>query len=104
MPRDKPPWPFAPAPAPQRPLEFSIRPPLYGKRAWELKHKSWLSDFEESLQALEHLVGGPVVADLGHVRQFPGLFLQVAERKGIRKQGTGWATIAFYEITYPFFS
>jgi hypothetical protein len=45
-----------------------------------------------------------VVADLGHVRQFPGLFLQVAERKGIRKQGTGWATIAFYEITYPFFS
>jgi hypothetical protein len=56
------------------------------------------------LQALEHLAGGPVVADLAGVHLFSGLFLQMAERKDIRKQGTGWATIAFYEITYPFFS
>jgi hypothetical protein len=30
-----------------------------------------------------------VVADLARVHPFPGLFLQMAERKDIRKQGTG---------------
>jgi len=67
--RDKSPWPLAPSPASRRalrPLEFSIQPPLYGKRARELKHKSWLSDFEGASQFLAGR-GIPAPADFTSV-------------------------------------